>query len=181
MLRRPSRPAETPRSPPIHLVYDARRRGLVQGARVRRVGHITYDGGGRRFGRSLAQRDVVDRLAVDLFHVRVAGGWPGGSTVGSDAYVVGQARSYCRLLPADVVAVNAEDCSGGDEEDAGEGDADASAGSGGEEGVFGRGGGGGSSHGCGRVCGWGSGRGVPGGGGGGEGGGWDDGEGVVHA
>jgi hypothetical protein len=139
-----------------------------------------YDGGGRGFGRSLAQRDVVDRLAVDLLHSWIAGGLPGGSVVGSDAYAVGQARSYNRSLPVDVVAVNAEDCGSGDEDDAGEGDADAGAGSGGKGGVFGRGGGGGSSHGCGRVCGWGSGRGVLGGGG--EGGrGWDDGEGVVHA
>jgi len=141
-----------------------------------------YGGGGRGFGRSLAQCDVVDRLAVDLLHGRVAGGWPGGSAVGSDAYVVGQACSYGRLLPVDVVAVNAEDCGGGDEENAGEADADADAGagSGGEEGFFGRGGGGGSSHGCGRICSWGSGRGVLGGGGEG-GGGWDDREGVVHA
>src|SRR5271154_1926383 len=120
MLRRPSRPAETPRSPPIHLVHSARRQGLVQGAHVRRVGDIMYGGGGRGFGRSLAQCDVVDRLAVDLLHGRVAGGWPGGSAVGSDAYVVGQVCSYGRLLPVDVVAVNAEDCGGGDEENAGE-------------------------------------------------------------
>jgi hypothetical protein len=123
-----------------------------------------YDSGGRGFGRLLAQRDVVDRLAVDLLHGRVTGGWAGGSAVGSGAYVVGQTRSYGRLRPADAVAVEAEDCGGDDEEDAGGGDADAGASKGGEEGIFGRGGGG---------------RGVPGSGG--EGGGWDDGEVVVYA
>jgi hypothetical protein len=172
-VRCPSRPAETQRPAPIHLVYGGRRRGLVQGARIRRAGDITYDSGGRGFGRSLARHDVVDRLAVDLLHGRATGGWPGGSAVGSDA--------YGRLQPADVVAVEAEDCGGGDEEDAGEGDADAGPGSGGEGGFFGRAGGRGSSHGCGRVCGWGGGRGVLGGRGGEGGGGWDDGEGVVHA
>ena len=32
-----------------------------------------YGGGARGFGRSLAQRNVVDYLAVDLVHGRVAG------------------------------------------------------------------------------------------------------------